>query len=115
MPESADEHDDDQVHHGAGGPAAIPAERNVEIIAQESGKRNMPAAPEIGEPDGGVGEPEVVLEMEPEAEGGADRAGRVASEVEEDLPGKRDHADPGIERDKRTAVAKDAIRRTGKH
>src|SRR3954468_6728240 len=115
MPEPADEHDDDQVHHRAGRPAAIPAERNVKVVAQESGKRDMPAAPEIGEPDGGIGKPEVVLEMEAEAEGGADVADRVPGEIEEDLAGKRYHADPGIERDQGATVAKDAIRGAGKH
>src|SRR3954453_1946113 len=53
--------------------------------------------------------------METKTEGGADRAGRVASEVKENLASESDYPCPGIEGDERTAVAEDAIGRAGQH
>ena len=53
--------------------------------------------------------------MEAEAEGRADRAGRIAGEVEKDLSGEGDHAHPGVERDERSAVTKDSVGGAGEH
>ena len=89
---------------------AIAAERNVKVIAQESGKRDVPASPEIREADRGVGKPEIILEMKAEAQCRADRADGIAGEIEKDLAGKCDHARPGIERDERTAITEDRDR-----
>ena len=55
MPETAEEHDDDEIDRGARPADPVAAERNVKVIAQESGKRNVPASPEIGKANGGVG------------------------------------------------------------
>ena len=115
MPETAEEHDDDEIERGADGPDLIATERNVKVVAQESGKRNVPASPEIGEPDGGVGKTEIILEMKAETQSGADGAGGIAGEIEKDLTGEGDDAHPRIERDERTGVTKDAIGRAGEH
>ena len=115
MPETAEEHDDDEIDRGARPADPVAAERNVEVVAQESGKRNVPAPPEIREADGRVGKAEIVLQMEAEAKGGADGAGGIAGEIEKDLSGKSDDAHPGVERDERSAVTKNSVGRAGEH
>ena len=115
MPETAEEHDDDEIDRGPRPSNPVAAERNVKVIAQEGGKRNVPASPEIGKADGGVRKTEIIFQMKAEAEGRADRAGGIAGEIEKDLSGESDDAYPGIERDERTGVTKNAIGRTGKH
>ena len=111
MPKAADEHHDDEIDHGARGAVPVAAQRNVEVVAQEGGERDVPALPEIGETDRGIGEAEVILQMEPEAERGADGANGVSREVEKYLSGKREHTDPRIERQQRPAIVEDAIGR----
>ena len=66
MPKSAQEHDDDQVERGTKRPDLIAAERNVKVIAQKGGQRNMPASPEIRKADCGVGKTEIVFQMKTE-------------------------------------------------
>src|SRR5207248_10371422 len=101
VPKSAQEHDNNKIERGAKRPDLIAAERNVKVIAQEGGKRNVPAPPKIRETDRGVGKSKVVLKMEAESQSGADCAGRVAGEIEKYLSGKSDYARPRIERDQR--------------
>src|ERR1041385_3344523 len=52
--------------------------------------------------------------MKSKSERGADRADRIAGEIEKDLARERDHAGPRIERDQRASVIEDAVRGTGK-
>ena len=58
----------------------------------------MPSPPEVGETDRRVRKAEVVGHGEAQAHGRADRGGRIAGEVAEDLPAEGQRADPGIER-----------------
>src|SRR6266853_1805488 len=67
-------HDNHQVQRGSKWPNLITAERNVKIIAQESGKRNVPAPPEIGETDRGVRKTEVVLQVKTKSQSKIGRA-----------------------------------------
>src|SRR5216110_3952929 len=53
--------------------------------------------------------------MKAKTECRADGAGGIAGEIKKYLAGKCHHAEPGIERDERTSVTKDAVGRTGKH
>src|SRR5260370_32915260 len=53
--------------------------------------------------------------MKAKAESRTNGAGGVAGEVEKYLAGECHDPQPGIQRDERTSVAKDAIGRTGKH
>src|SRR6266850_3148579 len=102
MPETAQEHDDDQINRGSCPSNAVAAERNVKVIAQKCGKRDVPAPPEIGEANGRVRKTEVILEMKTETESRADGAGGITCEIEKDLASEGDDAHPGIERDERT-------------
>ena len=61
MPKAAQEHDNDKIERGTIRTDLISAERNVKVIAQEGGKRDVPAPPKIREADGGVGKTEIVL------------------------------------------------------
>src|SRR5947209_18976905 len=49
VPKSTEKHDDDKIQGHSNWPDLIAAERNVEVIAQKSGKRNVPAPPKIRE------------------------------------------------------------------
>src|SRR4051794_5564549 len=120
VPEAANEHHDHEVDHSARRTKPVSAQRNVEVIAQESGERDVPPPPKIGEPDGRVGKAEVVLEVKPEAERGADRADGIAGKIKKDLAGKSDHAGPRIEGYQGAAITEDAVSRAreqsiGKH
>src|SRR5213079_3275331 len=75
----------------------------------------MPASPKIGKANGRVRKTEIILQMKAKAESCANGAGRVAGEIEKYLAGERHDAEPGIKRDERTRVTKDAIGRTGEH
>ena len=67
VPKSAEEHDDHEIERRTQRPDLISTERNVKVIAQKSGKRNVPAPPEIGEADRGIGKPEIVFQMKSKA------------------------------------------------
>src|SRR2546423_1304649 len=114
MPETSQEHDDHEIDRGPRPSNAVAAERNVKVITQEGGKRDVPAPPEIGKANGCVRKTEIILQMKAKAEGRANGTGRIAGEIEKDLSGKSNDAHPGIERDERTSVTKDSIGRAGK-
>src|SRR5438132_4856658 len=75
----------------------------------------MPPPPEIGKANGRVRKPEIILEMKAEAESRANGAGRIAGEIEKYLTGECHDTQPGIQRDERTRVTKDAVGRAGEH
>src|SRR5947208_1144435 len=75
----------------------------------------MPPAPKIGKAKGRVRKTESILQMKAKAESRTNSAGGVAGEIEEYLAGECHDTQPGIQRDERTSITKDAIRRTGKH
>src|SRR4029077_19906274 len=97
VPETAEKHDDDEIQRHSKRTNLSAAERNVEVIAQECRKRNVPAPPKIGETDRGVGKTEIVLKMKAERQCGADCSQRIAGEIAKDLSGEREHARPRIE------------------
>src|SRR6266511_5979311 len=74
VPKAAEKHDDDQIRRGTNWTDLIAAERNVKIIAQECGKRDMPAPPEVGKPNGGVRKTESIFERKTKTQRGADSA-----------------------------------------
>ena len=82
MPETSQEHNDDEIDRGPRPSNPVTAEWNVKVIAQEGGKRNVPAPPEIGKANGRVRKTEIILEMKAEAESRADGAGGIAGEIE---------------------------------
>ena len=101
VPESAQQHDDRQVHVGADAPLAVAAERHVQIVAQPRRQRNVPAAPELGDRLRAVGRVEVLREHEAEHQAEADRHVGVAAEIEVDLERVRGDAVPRVDQTQR--------------
>ena len=61
-------------------------------------QRDVPAPPEVGDALGAVGRVEVLQELEAEHAAQPDGHVRVAGEVEVDLEGVGQHAEPGVQR-----------------
>ena len=85
VPEAADEHRQHEVAIREQRPAAVAAERDVEVVAEPARERHVPAPPEVRDRRRGVGRVEVLREREPEEERDPDRDVRVAEEVGVDL------------------------------
>src|SRR5438067_1872261 len=115
VPEAAEKHDDDQICPGTNGTDLVPAERNIEVIAQECGKRDMPAPPEIGKPNGGVRKTEIIFQMKTKTQRSADGAGGIAGKIKKYLTGKCHDTQPGIQCDEWPSVTKNAVSRTREH
>ena len=115
MPEATEKHYDDQIACGTVRAHLIASERNVKVVAQERGKRDMPASPKIREPNGRVRKPEIILQMKSKAEGSTDCACGIAGKIEKYLAGKCHYTQPGIHRDEWAGITKNSIRRAGKH
>src|SRR6266498_3614995 len=96
---------------------AVPkaAERNVKIIAQECGKRDMPAPPEVGKPNGGVRKTEIIFQMKTKTQRGADSAGGITGKIKKYLAGECHDTQPGIQCDEWPSVTKNAVGRTREH
>ena len=104
VPESAEQHGDDQIEVSASDFAAVAAERNVEVFAQPGRKRDVPAPPEIGDRFRAVGRIEIFREDKAEHEAEPDRHVRVTAEVEINLERVPDRAKPRVERADRAGV-----------
>ena len=78
----------------------LPPEGDVEVVAQPSGQRDVPAAPEVLQVARGVGRVEVDGEPDAEQEGEPDGDVGVPAEVAVDLhgvaPGREDHLGRGV-------------------
>ena len=88
VPESAQEHGEEQVAVGSPGAVAAPAEGNVEVVAKPGRQADVPATPEVGDAGGEVGMLEVVHEGEAHDPGHPARDVGVAREVAVDLEGE---------------------------
>ena len=81
--------------------AAVAAERDVEVVAQEARQRHVPAPPEVADRHGAVGRVEVERQPQAEHQREADRHVGVAGEVEIDLQRVGAGGDPGLGRGQR--------------
>ena len=84
---------------------AVSAQRDVEIVAEETAQRNVPSPPEVRDGIAAIRMVEVFLEMETQAAADADGHIRIAGKIEIDLQGESQQADPGTGRRKRGQVA----------
>jgi hypothetical protein len=75
----------------------------------------VPPPPKIGKTNGCVRKTEIILQVKAKAESRANGAGGITGEIKKYLAGECHDAQPGIERNERTSVTKNAISRTGKH
>ena len=100
VPKSAHEEDDEDVADGLPFAHARTTQRNVEVIAEPGGQRDVPTPPELCDIAGEVGRLEVGHELDAKEFGGADGDVAVAGEVTVDLEGKIDGAEheggPGV-------------------
>ena len=87
VPQSAEEHGDQEVEISAQATSTTPPERYVEVVSQPGGEGDVPASPELGDGGGAVGRVEVDIEAEAEPEGYTDSHIGVAREVAVDLEG----------------------------
>ena len=85
VPEPAEHHRDHQVAVGEEAAAAVAAERDVEVVAQEAREGHVPAPPEVAEAGRPVGAVEVLREDEAHQQREPDRDVGVAGEVAVDL------------------------------
>ncbi len=97
VPEASEQHGEAKIRVSARDAAAISAQRDIEIVAQPGGERDVPALPEVGESRRCVRVAKVIRQGEAEAHGDADRARRIAGEVAKDLAREGERAAPGIE------------------
>ena len=87
VPQSAQEHRDHQVRVGTETALSVAAQRDVEIILQPRGERDVPPAPKLGNRGRLVGRVEVDVEPEAQEERQPDGHVGIAREVAIDLQG----------------------------
>src|SRR5205085_194085 len=83
-----------QVGVAAGRSTAIAAERDVQIIAQETRKRHVPTPPELDDARGLVRGVEVLRKLDAEASGSPDGHVGIARKIEVYLAGVSERAAP---------------------
>ncbi len=96
MPQAAEEHGQEQVAVGLEGAAAVAAQADVEVVAQPGRQADVPAPPELGDRLADVGLVEVLHEAEAHHQAEADGHVAVAGEVEVELRGVGQGAEPGV-------------------
>ena len=101
VPQPAQQHGDDDVRRLAQRAAAVAAERDVEVVAQEARQRHVPAPPEIADRHRAVRRVEVERQAQPEHQRQADRHVGVAGEIEVDLQRVGAGGDPRLGRGQR--------------
>src|SRR5262245_17501523 len=88
MPQTAQQHRQHQVDVGPQCAAAVPAQRDIQIIAQPGGETNVPAPPKIAWVGGEIGLPEVDHQIEAHQLGQTQGDVAVAGEIAVDLQGE---------------------------
>ena len=94
VPKSRQRPDDEQIEIGACRAAAIAPQRDIDVLAEPGGQRDVPTPPIVGERAGGQGVVEVFGEAEAQHTPQADGHVRIAGKVEIDLDGKAGDTKP---------------------
>src|SRR5258708_36951642 len=74
---------------------SVPAQRNIEIVANPGGQTDGPSVPEVREVNGRIGLAKVLLQTESKSPAQSDRHVRETTKIEVDLGRKTQDADPG--------------------
>src|SRR5450759_592633 len=114
VPEPGEEERDDEVHVRAAAALAVAAQRDVEVVPQPAGQRDVPATPEVLDGTRGVRRVEVLGQLDAEKQRDADGDVAVGAEVAVDLHRVGDDPPqglPGRERLRRGEDAVDDVRR----
>ena len=102
VPQAPDQHGQEEVQQGAPAALPVPAQRDVEVVAQPRREADVPALPVLANAGGDVGPVEVLGQADPEQARQTDGDVGVAGEVEVDLvaegPEREHHLGPGEER-----------------
>lgn len=98
VPEPAQQKSNEKIAQGAGSAAAVAAERDIKIIPQPAGKRNVPAPPEILNIAGLVRRVEVPGQMNIEKKRAAYSHVAIAGKVEIELKSIGDAAEAGFKK-----------------
>src|SRR5262252_2847679 len=85
VPDAANEHRQKQVPVSREPPAAVTAERVIDVITQPARKADVPATPEVLQAASQIWPPEVVGKIEAECRAQPDRHQGIAGEIEIDL------------------------------
>ncbi len=85
-------------------PVPVAAQRNVEVFAQPGGKRNVPAAPEIGYRLGAIRRIKVLGENKSQHQSQPDCHVGIATKIKIDLESVGDGAEPRLERSDRASI-----------
>ena len=94
VPQSGEEPDDGNVQQLAAQPLAVAAQRDIHILPEPCGQADVPAPPELRDGAGLVGIVEVLQKPEAEQTSKADGHVGVAGEIEVDLEGEGQRAQP---------------------
>ena len=95
VPQPAQQEDDHQIEIRPVRAGSASAERDIEIVPEPGGQRDVPAAPEFGDRLGDVGIVEIERKIDADHQAEADRHIRVAGKVEIDLQRVADVSEPG--------------------
>src|SRR5450631_1089454 len=85
VPQTPEQHRGDEIGVGAQSPATIPTERDVQVVTQPRGKRDVPAPPKIYDVVRLIGRGKVRREAHPQERRGTDGNVRVAREIRVNL------------------------------
>lgn len=97
MPEATDKKDDKRVAHHLGFAYTAAAQRDVDIVAEPGGERDVPAAPELGNVAAEIGYLEVTHQVDAEEFGAADGNVAIAREVTVNLDREKNSSHSQIE------------------
>ena len=100
----AEQERDHEVHVGAAAALAVAAQRDVEVVAQPAGQRDVPAPPEVLDGARRVRRVEVLGQLEAEEQGDADGDVAVGAEVAVDLHRVGEDPPAGSPRTRTTAA-----------
>src|ERR1043166_8205542 len=93
VPQPAEEHGDGEIAQGFQPPFALATERNVEIVAQPTRQRDVPALPEFRGRGREIGREEIARQLDAEQLGDAAGDVGIGGKIAVDLPGESDHED----------------------
>src|SRR5262245_42413500 len=97
MPKSSQQHHESQIEIGPALTVPVSPERDVEVIPQPCGKRDMPASPKIGDAFCTIGRSEILRNDQTKHPTQSNCHVRVPGKVEVDLKGIGNHTEPGIQ------------------
>src|SRR5206468_10996342 len=92
IPQAAPRHRQHEIAIRRRRAAAVPAQGNVKLIAQPTGERDVPAAPELADARSQIRPPKVHRKMKSEQLRHPDRHVSVAGEIEVDLKTESEHS-----------------------